>query len=71
MNLFDVVGLASKVPYDLIQKLQADLPKFQRLMALEKAAEPHINALMPIVKEAEAVWGSISPDVIQIIGVLK
>lgn len=71
MNLFDVMGLASKVPYELIQKLQADMPKVQRLMALEKEAEPHVTALEPIIKEAMAVYDSISPDVMQLIGALR
>ena len=71
MNVFDVVGIASKIPYDLVQKLEADLPKFQQLMALERQAQPHVDALMPIAKEAEAIWNSISPDVMQIIGALK
>jgi hypothetical protein len=63
MNFFDLIGLASRIPYDLIQKLQGDAPKFEQLMALEKQAAPHIDALMPIVKEAETIWNSISPDV--------
>lgn len=71
MNIFDIAGIAAKIPYELIQKFQTDMPKFQQLMELEKQAEPHINALMPITKEAETVWASISPDVQQLLGALK
>lgn len=71
MNFFDIAGLASKIPFDLIQKFEADIPKFQRLAALEKQAQPHIDAMWPIVKEAETVWAEISPDVIQLLGDLK
>jgi hypothetical protein len=63
MSIFDIVGIASRIPFELIQKLQNDMPKVEQLMALEKQAAPHVDALMPIVKEAETVWNSISPDV--------
>ena len=71
MSLFDIMGIAAKVPYELIDKLEADLPKFQQLMALEKEAEPHVLALEPIIKDATQVWDSISPEVQQLIGALK
>ena len=71
MSVFDIIGLASKVPFDLIQKLEGDLPKLQKLQTLVQQAEPHVNALMPIVQEAESVWNSISPDVMTLIGTLQ
>jgi hypothetical protein len=71
MSLFDIMGIAAKVPYELIDKLEVDLPKFKQLMALEKEAEPHVTALEPIIKDALAVWDTISPDVQQLIGALK
>ena len=71
MSLFDIMGIAAKVPYTLIDKLEADLPKFQQLMTLEKEAEPHVLALEPIIKDATQVWDSISPEVQQLIGALK
>lgn len=71
MSVFDILGLASKVPFDLIQKLETDLPKLQRLSALIQQAEPHINALIPIETEAQGIWNSISPEIMQLIGVLK
>ena len=71
MNLFDIMGLASKIPFETIQKLEGDIPKFQKLQSLVQQAEPHINALMPIVKEAEDTWNSISPDMMSVIGALK
>lgn len=66
MNVFDMMGLVSKVPYDSVQKLEADLPKFQQLQALYQQALPHINALEPIAKQAEDIWAQISPDVMSI-----
>lgn len=71
MSLFDLVGIASKIPYDLIQKLEADLPKFQQLQALEAQAQPHVDALLPIIKEAETVWNTVSPDVATLIKDIK
>ena len=70
MNFFDLIGLASKVPYDLIQKLQGDAPKFERLVELEKQAAPHVDALMPIIKEGEGIVSSISPDVLALLKTL-
>jgi hypothetical protein len=61
------MGIASRIPFDLVQKLQADMPKIQQLMALEKQAVPHLTALEPIAQEAQAVWNSISPDVTALI----
>lgn len=63
MNIFDIIGLASKVPYDLLQKLEADVPKLQRLVALSQEATPYVEKLQPIAEEAEKIWASISPDV--------
>ena len=71
MNIFDIMGIASKIPFELVQKLEADLPKLQKLQTLVQQAEPHVNALMPIVQEAEGIWNSISPDVMNLIGALK
>jgi hypothetical protein len=71
MSLFDIMGIAAKVPYPLLEKLESDLPKFQQLMALEKEAEPHVMALEPIIKDVQQVWDSISPEVQQLIGALK
>lgn len=71
MTLFDLMGLASKVPFELIQKLEADLPKFQQLMDLEKEAEPHVTALIPIMKDAQTVWNSISPDVLSLVSTFE
>jgi hypothetical protein len=71
MNFFDIAGIASRIPFELVQKFEADIPKFQRLMALEKQAEPHVTALEPIIKEAETIWASVSPDVQQLMGALK
>ena len=70
MNIFDIVGLASKVPYDLIQKLQADAPKIERLVALSQEAQPYVAKLMPIAQEAEGIWASISPDVATLLKVI-
>jgi len=70
MNFFDLIGLASKIPYELIQKLQGDAPKFERLLELEKQAAPHVEALMPIVKEGESIVNSISPDVLALLKTL-
>lgn len=67
MNVFDIMGIVSKVPYDLVQKLEADLPKFQQLQALYEQAAPHIAALEPIAKQAEDIWNQISPDVMSIL----
>lgn len=63
MNVFDIMGIVSKVPYELEQKLIADMPKVQQLLALYQQAEPHINALLPIEKQAQALWDQLSPDV--------
>ena len=71
MTLFDIMGIASRVPYELIQKLECDLPKFQQLQALEQQAEPHVNALLPLIKEAETIWGSISPDIKALLSALQ
>lgn len=71
MNLFDLAGIASKVPYELIPKLEGDMPKLQQLLALEKEAEPHIQALMPIITQAQEIWNSISPDVVALIRALE
>ena len=71
MSLFDIMGIAAKVPYELIDKLEADIPKFQQLIALEKEAEPHVLALEPIIKDATKVWDTISPEVQQLMGALK
>lgn len=71
MNIFDIMGVASKIPFELVQKLEADMPKLQKLQTLVQQAEPHVNALMPIAKEAEDVWNSISPDVMALVGALK
>ena len=70
MNIFDIVGIASKVPFDLVQKLQADAPKIERLVALGQAAEPHVQALIPMEKEALAIYAEISPDVIKLLQAL-
>ena len=70
MNFFDFIGLASKLPYDLIQKLQGDASKFERLVELEKQAAPHVDALMPIIKEGEGIVSSISPDVLALLKTL-
>lgn len=71
MTLFDIMGIASRVPYELIQKLEGDLPKFQQLQALEQQAEPHVNALLPLIKDAETIWGSISPDIKALLSALQ
>lgn len=63
MNIFDIVGLASKVPYDLVQKLEGDMPKIQRLIAISQEAAPSVQHLTPLAEEAEKIWASISPDV--------
>lgn len=67
MSFFDLVGVASHIPFDLIQKLEADMPKIKQLEDLEKQAAPHVDPLMPIIKQAETVWNSISPDVTALI----
>jgi hypothetical protein len=67
MNLFDLVGIASKIPADLTGKLEADLPKLKQLQAIYMQAAPHLIALEPLVKEAETVWNTISPDVMALI----
>ena len=70
MSLFDIIGIASKIPYDLLGRLEADLPKLKQLQALAQQAAPHVDALLPIVKEAESVWSSISPDVLALINAI-
>jgi hypothetical protein len=70
MNFFDLIGLASKIPYDLLQKFQGDVPKFERLMALEKQASPHVDALIPIIKEGEGIVNTLSPDVLALLKTL-
>lgn len=74
MNVFDIVGLASKVPYDLIEKLRNDTPKLERLIAISQEAAPAIQHLTPLAEEAEKIWVSLSPDItalLKAIGVEK
>jgi hypothetical protein len=63
MSIFDIIGVAQRIPYELIQKLEGDMPKVQQLIALVKQAQPHVDAVIPIFKEGETIWNSISPDV--------
>jgi hypothetical protein len=71
MNIFDIAGIASKIPFELVQKLEADIPKIQRLQVLLQQAEPHINALIPIEKEAQGIYDTLSPDIMNLLGALK
>jgi hypothetical protein len=71
MNLFDVMGVASKIPFELVQKLEGDMPKLQQLLALEKQAEPHVTALEPIINQAKTIYDSISPDVLALVSALE
>ena len=70
MNIFDIIGVASKIPFDLTQKLESDIPKLERLVALTTEAEPHVVALEPIAKEAEEIWASISPEILSVLKAL-
>ena len=63
MNIFDIVGIASKVPYDLVQKLEGDLPKIQRLIAISRRLRLQFRNSRLFAEEAEKIWASISPDV--------
>lgn len=71
MSIFDIIGLASRVPYQLIEKLEADVPRFQRIVVLSQEALPHVNALIPIEKEAARLWAEISPEVMQLLKDIK
>lgn len=71
MNFFDLMNLAQRVPFDLMQKLEGDIPKFQQLSDFWKQAKPHVDALEPILKSAEAVWGTVSPDVMAMLQAIK
>lgn len=71
MNIFDILGTVSKIPYDSMQKMEADSPKAIRLMQLYQAALPHINAILPLFKEAEQIFGEISPDVMNVLKAIK
>lgn len=71
MTFFDLMGLANRIPFDLIQKLEGEIPKFQQLLDLEKQAEPHVNALSTLVKQGEVIWASLSPDVKALLDAIK
>lgn len=71
ISIFDIWGTASRIPYDLMQKLEADIPKFKQLADLVKQAQPHLDALMPLVKQGESIWASVSPDVRALLDAVK
>lgn len=71
MTFFDLMGLTQRIPFDVIQRLEGEIPKFQQLLDLEKQAEPHVNALSALVKQGEAIWASLSPDVKALLDAIK
>lgn len=72
MNVFDILGIVERIPYELLQKIEGvDVPKVQQLVALYKQAKPHIDALKPIETQAQALWEQLQPDVDAILNALK
>lgn len=72
MNIFDVMGIVSKIPYEMVQKVEGvDIAKIQRLVALYRAAEPHVNALKPIEAEGQQIIDSLLPDLDIVLAALK
>lgn len=71
ISIFDIWGITSRIPYELMQKLEADIPKFKQLAELVKQAQPHLDGLMPIIKQGEAIWASVSPDVRALLDAVK
>lgn len=72
MNIFDLMGIVSRIPYEMIEKVEGvDVPKVQRLVTLYKQAEPHINALKPIEAEAQQIVDQLLPDIDVVLAALK